>query len=567
MTIVLKYIGRYGMEIPEKVRKSQEVIDLSGQEISEIDLTPLSACAGLAELNLENNKIETLNLSPLSDCSKLTKLLLGNNKLQNADLSPLSSSIGLELLSLRSNKLHNINLSPLSACTRLRELDLYANNLELVDLGPLASCTSLQELHLGGNLFRDIDLAPLSLCASLDNLELRYNHLLRSIDLSPLSRCPKLEVLDLGMCGLQWIDLTPLQYCKNLKSINLINPLGTIDLTPLSYCRRLEKLNIGKFGQKVELDISPLLACPNLKDFSGEDFEPVGISRRMWLPEMIFFALMSGFWHDFGVVNMFYERQLKRADRPSSFWHVLHNLLDAYSRNSKYAIGFITSTQRIHSSMPLSTQRFEVSMGAFLQLEIARQFELDYFGLVDEDLTEQILEIAVDKTYDQVKAILKELFAEHLVKNIKRGLPTIGLNIEKALSENLEMAKFVEEIVGRRNRETDGVTIPLHGEYADLRPLWFTSYGFKYLFRKGYPLQIHETGLNRIQTDLSTLGINPTTYHDDGPILSSKWTSFVFPQLKISDKLRDGIYMLADMRGSVYFEGCEFEELGYKWIG
>ena len=555
MVFQLTYITETDFHRHSNFRKDAKVIDLSQQRITSIDLSSLSVCSRLKVLKLGTNRLQNVDLEPLSSCVTLEKLGLWGNGLIDIDLGPLASCINLRELWLNHNQFWSINLSPLSSCTFLQKLYV-GSSLRSIDLTPLASCTDLQELYLSGSFSKNIDLTPLAFCTSLQTLSIKG---VLDIDLSPLKSCSKLKSLFLGPGDLSHLDLTPLKHCKNLKHINLINPLVSIDLTPLSFCKKLETLCIGRFQESLDLDISPLIACRNFRELAGEHNEFVGINPRLWISEMTFFGLMSEYWHDFGIWEFNFG---KNAERPSSFWHVFHNLLNMYSKISKYRINFI---QKDYSSKNPLLQSFEATPVIFLQFEIAKHFELDYFGLIDKDLRKRLLEIPIDSNYEQIKSSMKKIFTDHLLKNVRRGLPAIGMNIEKALSEEPEIALVVERIVEKRNHEMDDISVPLHGEYADLRPLWCTGYGFRYLFQKGYNLQIHENKLHRIQEDFNKLGFELKTYREESSILSSKWATIDFPSLKISHKLRDCIYILADLISK--FDVSDLDELGYKWIG
>ncbi|MFX0174519.1 MAG: hypothetical protein ACFE9L_21790, partial [Candidatus Hodarchaeota archaeon] len=71
-----------------------------------------------------------------------------NSKLNEVDLSPLSSCLNLKNLQLSMNELITLDLSPLAACTNLESLSLYNYQLREVDLSPLAHCKKFSDLRI-----------------------------------------------------------------------------------------------------------------------------------------------------------------------------------------------------------------------------------------------------------------------------------------------------------------------------------------------------------------------------------------------------------------------------------
>ncbi len=220
MTVVLSYIKVDGSQ--EQVEFDDDVTEISirGQEIHEINLTPLSSCNTLQDIDLAWNKIPFIALKPLGTCTRLQNLSLSNNQLKAIDLGPLSHCKNLRELFLGWNSLPSVNLEPLSGCTSLQLLNLSRNNLENINLEPLESCEVLEEIALASNRLDRISLDPLSSCITLQRVRLSENHL-QTIDLTPLSLCKDLEYLGLDSNHLQTIDLTPLIFNKSLDDLEI----------------------------------------------------------------------------------------------------------------------------------------------------------------------------------------------------------------------------------------------------------------------------------------------------------------------------------------------------------
>jgi hypothetical protein len=94
------------------------------------------------------------NLTGMEHCTNLTHLLLGgNNQISDLDLSPLSGLTNLTGLLLIGNNISNI--SPLAGLTNLGGLDLTRN--QITDISPLVGLTNLFYLTLDENRISNLE--------------------------------------------------------------------------------------------------------------------------------------------------------------------------------------------------------------------------------------------------------------------------------------------------------------------------------------------------------------------------------------------------------------------------
>ena len=135
------------------------IMDVSSSIIS--DLSPLSGCKSLQELNISFTRIS--DLSPLSSCSKLEQLFAFSN--------PIS------------------NLDPLASCSLLKVLHVFITKVE--NIRALQSLTLLEIVHINNTLIDDIS----PLISSMDNLKRINISDTPTIDLSPLKGCQNLKLL------------------------------------------------------------------------------------------------------------------------------------------------------------------------------------------------------------------------------------------------------------------------------------------------------------------------------------------------------------------------------------
>ena len=233
-----------------------EVLDLSNRGIT--DLSKLSYCLQLRELNLEGNPLSSL--ATLSGLPKLTILHLGSAGLTDEHLEFLQTLRRLTYLDLRNNPA--LTAEGLEALEEaLPECQIYHDTVYFtVTLGNRQLTSDMS----------DIDLTGLGL-ANIDGLE-KFTMLRRLVvygnaltDLSPLEEIASLEELVAGYNNLT--DLTPLTGHTSLRRLDLQHNVVR-DLTPLASCTGLVELDLR--DNAVEA-LEPLYSCTALRhiDLSG----------------------------------------------------------------------------------------------------------------------------------------------------------------------------------------------------------------------------------------------------------------------------------------------------------
>ena len=223
-------IGQLTLEGPQDLSPLSHLTRLSSIDCSYSkveDLSPLSSCIGLKEINIQNNPISILP-------SKLPPDLETFNCCETdvTSLTPLSRCINLKTLDASRSPV--LDISPVSACNLLTSLDV--SNTLVSDLSPLTPCTRLRKLYIGGTTISD---------------------------LAPAFAWPLLEVIQAASTDIS--DLAPLgkAVCRvSLRSICLCNCEHVTDLTPLSSCKLLQRLCVD--GTRVD-DLMSLAGCRSLK--------------------------------------------------------------------------------------------------------------------------------------------------------------------------------------------------------------------------------------------------------------------------------------------------------------
>jgi Leucine-rich repeat (LRR) protein len=156
--------------------------DLSGNSMEKHapDLKPLKYCPALEMLDLSGDitlasaepNISMITLVPMPG---LKRLFLKKNDLSRIDLTPLSESPLLELLDLSWNWLKTIDISPLAPCCNLQQLHLGSNGL--TEIGDeVCAFAALRTLGLALNKLTRIP-QEIGRLTSLESLDLNHNQL------------------------------------------------------------------------------------------------------------------------------------------------------------------------------------------------------------------------------------------------------------------------------------------------------------------------------------------------------------------------------------------------------
>lgn len=116
----------------------------------------------VTEIRLYSMNISDPNcLHGIEEYSSMLEVVhLSINQLTSIDLSPLSTCGKLEALAIPMNSLSSIDVSPLSGCENLYGLDFSWNNLTSIDLSPIVSCSNMYSFDLAGNVYlSNIDIS------------------------------------------------------------------------------------------------------------------------------------------------------------------------------------------------------------------------------------------------------------------------------------------------------------------------------------------------------------------------------------------------------------------------
>ncbi len=282
--ITLPNKGLVDVDLSHCAHLDVEYIDLSNNNLEQLDLTVIDTIYMLSELDLHHNRLTRFDMSCLHRATYLEKLDLSQNHLQQLDLNPLRGLKNLKSILLKSNPLKKLNITPLLHLTQLEEFQvdpdttLHALNSkhlrerippalqdksiewvsweELLELYPDEHDVHLIQVLANGEKekrylrekekSKTVSPEMIALHVELQSntlgipLEMLINRLYRDHESN------KITIIDLSALELTNIDLQPLlSDFPQLKFIDLRgNDLKELDLTPFQFHSHLNPLDV-----------------------------------------------------------------------------------------------------------------------------------------------------------------------------------------------------------------------------------------------------------------------------------------------------------------------------------
>ena len=141
-------------------------------------------------IDVFGNDLKHLDLSPLSDFKNLKELSIRSTNLQEIDLRPLKG-LNIETIDIDDSLVKEVNLTPLSDCKMLRKIRVLCSLLQHVDLKPLSNLQKLTVINFSENDIKSIDLSTIS-SNILKSVYINSYANFDDLDLSPLYNQTKL---------------------------------------------------------------------------------------------------------------------------------------------------------------------------------------------------------------------------------------------------------------------------------------------------------------------------------------------------------------------------------------
>lgn len=156
--------------IPKDIPNTILALNLSFNEISQLDEDILKSVQQLEELDLSNNKISNIHRNAFENSLNLTKIDLKKNKISDLNAETFLDLTMLDSLDLSHNPL-NLQDSFLIA-PNLKNLFMDSCNLEEIPNDAFLNISNLESLSLKDNPFDNFDAMPFKPLSSLTSLRI-----------------------------------------------------------------------------------------------------------------------------------------------------------------------------------------------------------------------------------------------------------------------------------------------------------------------------------------------------------------------------------------------------------
>ncbi|XP_030384316.1 uncharacterized protein LOC115631645 [Scaptodrosophila lebanonensis] len=161
------------MEMPKTV----ELLDLSYNDITNVDADCFGTTVHLLNLTLAHNSIQTIHVDAFSTLRHLQALDLSYNRLEYVDEHMLESNDQLHYLNLEGNKLATLDSQPLLRSKSLRILVLRNAQINQISVELLSALPQLRQLDLAQNMLITVSSGAFYAPRFLTDLNLDENPL------------------------------------------------------------------------------------------------------------------------------------------------------------------------------------------------------------------------------------------------------------------------------------------------------------------------------------------------------------------------------------------------------
>lgn len=176
--------------------RDTEVLDLTSNDLQELDDASFSSLVRLRDLDLDGNRITGVE-SALANLSFLRSLSISGNLLEVLEERNFHGLAVLETLNVSVNRISRLDPGCFSTLTSLVDLDLSDNRMRSLEPGTFSNLAALKNLRLDRNLVEFVDAAAFRGLFRLENLSMSSNRL-GGIDPDALVELGSLRYLDVA---------------------------------------------------------------------------------------------------------------------------------------------------------------------------------------------------------------------------------------------------------------------------------------------------------------------------------------------------------------------------------
>ncbi|XP_046403434.1 toll-like receptor 6 [Ischnura elegans] len=176
-------------------------IDLSHNELTEIEAESFTNCANMTLLDMSHNHLERIRKDAMDEISYAGELLLSFNRLTDFGSLPIANMTGLRILNVSDNSLNSVprNAFPTKGLglPELHTIDMSRNNISSIANGVFVPLLGLRALLLSHNTLEALGGSVFGALPSLLRLSLDSNRL-TSVARATFTRCASLRTLTLA---------------------------------------------------------------------------------------------------------------------------------------------------------------------------------------------------------------------------------------------------------------------------------------------------------------------------------------------------------------------------------
>ncbi|XP_060827399.1 insulin-like growth factor-binding protein complex acid labile subunit [Bombus pascuorum] len=206
-------------------------INLSRNEISNIEPGAFENCVNITVLDLSHNKLENISRYSFDSATYATELRLSYNRFTAVNQVPLHNMTGLKVLNVSHNLIHSVPRQTFPKLYELHTIDLSHNNLSEIHNAVFQTLFSLRFLNLSYNSLEKIKPSTFGPLPTLLELDMSYNQL-NDIARGSLTRLPSCRSLSVRNNRLTKIFQLPISLGSLDFSENWLEEIPTMDVWP-----------------------------------------------------------------------------------------------------------------------------------------------------------------------------------------------------------------------------------------------------------------------------------------------------------------------------------------------
>jgi hypothetical protein len=203
--------------------------------------------------------------------------------------------------------------------------------------------------------------------------------------------------------------------------------------------------------------------------------------------------------------------------------------------------------QNLFNSVLRFCDRFTEAQQIRFQRMFLKLLRMDELGIFDGPLKEILSPVPEDVGFLTARSILYDRIIELIGNQLDRKGPTLFMDIDRLATTR--GSRLVPKILERREKEIQNLRIPIYNGFANLMPLWMTTYGHAVLKSLDIEeIEIPHARLRKIRGVLKDAGLKIRTRRikELGCIQPS--------QIEVSTALQDYILQSQEMMMESQFE-------------